>query len=85
MYCFVFDCIYCTSTLPPGVNPIAVNIYHLPVCLSARLPEKINMPQFKLLFFITPQPVVQNTGTQGEHGHRKSATTGKSGAWYSLI
>ena len=28
-YCYVcvFDCIYCTSTLPQGVNPIAVNKY----------------------------------------------------------
>ena len=25
MYCFVFDCIYSTLTLPPGANPIAVN------------------------------------------------------------
>jgi hypothetical protein len=26
-YVCVFDCIYCTLTLPQGVNPIAVNIY----------------------------------------------------------
>ena len=26
-YACVFDSIYCTSTLPPGVNPIAVNKY----------------------------------------------------------
>ena len=27
MYCFVFDCIYCTCTLTPRVNQIAVNKY----------------------------------------------------------
>jgi hypothetical protein len=26
-YVSVLDCIYCTLTLPPGVNPIAVNKY----------------------------------------------------------
>ena len=26
-YVCVLDCIYCTLTLPPGVNPIAVNKY----------------------------------------------------------
>jgi hypothetical protein len=24
-YVCVFDCIYCTSTLPPGINPVTVN------------------------------------------------------------
>jgi hypothetical protein len=32
----VFDCIYCTLTLPPGVNPIAVDIY-LSIYPSIRL------------------------------------------------
>jgi hypothetical protein len=35
-YVRVFYCIYCTLTLPPGVNPVAVNI-DLSVCLSKNL------------------------------------------------
>jgi hypothetical protein len=39
-YICVLDCIYCTLTLPPGVNPIAVNIHpsiHPSICLSVCL------------------------------------------------
>jgi hypothetical protein len=32
-YVCVLDCIYCTLTLPPGVNPIAVNKYLSIYCL----------------------------------------------------
>ena len=35
-YVCVVDCIYCTLTMPPGVNPIAVNNY-LCICLSVYL------------------------------------------------
>jgi hypothetical protein len=35
-YICVLVCIYCTLTLPPGVNPIAVNIY-IPTYLSIYL------------------------------------------------
>jgi hypothetical protein len=34
-YVCVLDCVYCTLTLPPGVNPIAVNIY-LSIYLDSR-------------------------------------------------
>jgi hypothetical protein len=36
MYCFVFDCIYRTLTLLPGLNPVAVNKY-LSICISTYL------------------------------------------------
>jgi hypothetical protein len=32
---YVFDCIYCTLTVPPGVNPIAINKY-LSVCIRSQ-------------------------------------------------
>ena len=59
MYCFVFECIYYTLTLPQGVNPVAVNIY-LYVCLSLStyfmylswLSLQVGLSYFNVLFFI---------------------------------